>query len=329
MNLNFIKRLFGWSDCHNFPQEKCIIVFIHTSYWDSFTYFLYKISSYGSNLCALVQPKLSRWYYRPFTYLLDCIYAPPNENKNSNSIEYIVREMNKISNPMLCISPKGTCSKREWRTGYYHIAKRLQCKIYPLFINYSTRTMTIGEPVDPSITDVQESTRTLQEQLSNHSVLYNELSEVTIHDSKCCPYELILPFDFCAISTLSFMPCVISLFANGQVIRGILSLITTIFAYYYHLQKEGTLYSHENIMKFQKIEGHMAKLCILSHIIENVYKYRRLEPIFYLSFIIGIFFYKNSIPRGISPIRGKYVIFHSIYHILVGIAGYSLTIQQE
>jgi predicted membrane channel-forming protein YqfA (hemolysin III family) len=82
-------------------------------------------------------------------------------------------------------------------------------------------------------------------------------------------------------------------------------------------------------MQFQKIEGQLAKICIISHIIENIYKYRRLDPLFYMSFIIGIFFYKNAIPRGINPKRGKYVLFHSIYHILVGIAGYSLAIQQE
>ena len=329
MNLNFVKRLFGWSECTKFPDEKCIIVFIHTSYWDIFTFFLYKISSYGVNLCTLVQPKLSNWYYRPLTYLLDCIYAPPNENKNSNSIQNIVSELKKRTNPMLCMSPKGTCIKREWRTGYYYIAKQLECKIYPLFINYSTRTMTIGEPVDPSIIDVEESTRTLQEQLSTHSVLYNELSEVTINDSKCCPYEALLPFDLCAVSTLSFLPCVLSLFSNGQYYRGCLSLVTTVFAYYYHLQKEGTIFSYDYIMQFQKIEGQLAKICIISHIIENMYKYRRLDPLFYMSFIIGIFFYKNAIPRGINPKRGKYVIFHSIYHILVGIAGYSLAIQQE
>jgi hypothetical protein len=43
--------------------------------------------------------------------------------------------------------------------------------------------------------------------------------------------------------------------------------------------------------------------------------------------MIGIFFYKNAVPRGITPKRGKYVIFHSIYHILLGIAGYSLAMQ--
>jgi len=330
MHFNFIKRLFGWSECVKFPRERCVIVFIHTSYWDIFTYFLYKISSCGSNLSTLVQPKLKKWYYTPFTYILNCIYAPPNENKNSNSIQQIVNEMKQMgANTMLCMSPKGTCSKREWRSGYYYIAKQLQCKIYPLCIDYSDRRVIIGEPVDPSIVDLEQSTTFLQEQLSKHTPLYNQLSEISINAINYCPYESLLPFDFCAVSSFAFLPCVLTLFVNEQYARGILSLITVLFSYYYHLQREGCYFSYDHILSFQKIEGHLAKICILSHIIENLYVYGRLEPVFYMSFIGGLFFYTNSIPRGTSLCRGKYTIFHSCHHLLAGIAGYSLATQKH
>lgn len=328
MRLNFIKRLFGWSECINIPREKCVIVFLHTSYWDIFTYFLYKISSYGCNFCALVQPKLSKWYYRPFTSLLNCVYAPPNENKNSDSIQHIIANVTQMCEmPMLHISPKGTCSKREWRTGYYYIAKQMKCKIYPLCINYSTRTITLGEPVDPTNVECEQSTKILQEQLSKHTTLYNEYSEVSINDENGCPYDSLLPFDFCALSTLAFLPCVFTLFVNEQYYRGTASLITVLFAYYYHLQREGCCYSSNILSLFQKMEGTMAKLCIISHILENLYIYGHLDSLFYMSFMIGFFFYKNSVPRGTRVIRGKYAIFHSCYHILTGIAGYSLAKQ--
>lgn len=330
MHFNFIKRLFGWSECEKFPRERCVIVIIHTSYWDIFTYFLYKISSCGSNVCTLVQPKLKKWYYTPFTYILNCIYAPPNENKNSNSIQHIVKEITQLGdNSMLCISPKGTCSKREWRSGYYYIAKQLQCKIYPLCIDYSERRVIIGEPVDPSIVDLEQSTTFLQEQLRKYTPLYNELSEIDINANNYCPYESLLPFDFCTLSTLAFLPCVFTLFVNEQYYRGTASLITVLFAYYYHLYREGCYFSYDSILPFQRIEGYMAKLCIISHIIENLYLYGRLEPVFYMSFITGLFFYKNSVPRGTSISRGKYAIFHSFFHILTGIAGYSLATQKH
>jgi hypothetical protein len=328
MRLNFVKHLFGWNECTTQPKEKCVFVFLHTSYWDMFIYMLYRISTYGYNTCVLVQPKLSKWYYKPLTSVCRCIFAPPNENKNSNSIQYIVDEVNKMNDmPQLCMSPKGTCSRREWRSGYYYIAKNMNCKIYPLSMNYSTRTVVIGEPVDPSIVDLDQSTKILQEQLSKHSALYNHLSETPINDVDFCPYESLLPFDFCAISAFSFLPCVFALFFNGHFYRGSISLLTTMFAVYYHLQREGCYYSHDKLCFFQKIEGYMAKICIISHIIENLYVYRRLDPVFYMSFIIGLFFYTNSIPRGSSKHRGKYAVFHSIYHILVGIAGYSLATQ--
>lgn len=330
MKLNFIKFLFGWSECTTFPNERCILVFLHTSYWDMFTYLLYRISSYGENMCVLVQPKLSKWYYKPLTWICNCIYAPPNENKNSNSIEHIVNEINKIhEKAALCMSPKGTCSKREWRTGYYYIAKNLNCKIYPLCLDYSARTAIIGDPVDPSIVDLEQTTQLLQEQLNKHSVLYRELSETPINDVNYCPYETLLPFDFCAITTLSFLPCVFTLLANEQYYRGYGCLITTLFAFYYHLQCEGCNYSYDKLRFFQKIEGNMAKLCIVTHIMENLYTYGRLDPIFYMSLVIGLFFYTNAIPRGTSKQRGKYAIFHSFYHILTGIAGYSLATQKS
>lgn len=330
MKLNFIKRLFGWNECTTIPREKGVFVFLHTSYWDMFVYMLYRISSYGEPFCVLVQPKLSKWYYRPITRICNCIYAPPNENKNSNSLEHIVNETNKINHkPMLCMSPKGTCSKREWRSGYYYIAKNMNCKIYPLSINYSTRTVTIGVPVDPSIVSLEQSTEILQEQLSKHTVLYKELSEAPINDIHYCPYESLLPFDFCAISTLSFLPCVFTLLANEHYYRGGISLITTIFAFYYHLQYEGCNYSYDKLRFFQKIEGNLAKICIVTHIMENLYIYGRLDPVFYMSLGIGLFFYKNAVPRGTTVCRGKYAIFHSFYHILTAIAGYSLATQKH
>lgn len=330
MKLNFIKFLFGWSECTTFPDERCVLVFLHTSYWDMFTYLLYRISSYGENLCVLVQPKLSKWYYKPLTWICNCIYAPPNENKNSNSIEHIVHEINKIGDMVqLCMSPKGTCSKREWRSGYYYIAKNLNCKIYPLCLDYSARTAIIGDPVDPSIVDLEQTTQLLQEQLNKHSVLYRELSETPMNDVNCCPYETLLPFDFCAITTLSFLPCVFTLLANEQYYRGYGCLITTLFAFYYHLQHEGCNYSYDKLRFFQKIEGNIAKLCIVTHIIENLYTYGRLDPVFYMSLVIGLFFYTNAIPRGTSKQRGKYAIFHSFYHVLTGIAGYSLATQKS
>ena len=85
MKLNFIKYLFGWKEI-KLPDEPCILVYGHTSYWDAFFYFLYRISSYGENMYILVQPKLSKWYYRPFALLLNMIFAPPIENKSNNTL---------------------------------------------------------------------------------------------------------------------------------------------------------------------------------------------------------------------------------------------------
>lgn len=111
MRLNFIKHLFGWKEIDFSITEPCIIVSGHTSYWDAFVYFLFRISTYGENIYVLGQPKLSKWYFRPISLLLNIIYAPPSENKKNNSLKEIVKifsskPSSKNAPKMLFLSPK-------------------------------------------------------------------------------------------------------------------------------------------------------------------------------------------------------------------------------
>ena len=78
----------------------------------------------------------------------------------------------------------------------------------------------------------------------------------------------------------------------------------------------------------QEIEGIYAKVMVISHIGENLYTFGYLPSTFYFTFLVGLFFYKNGTPRGFSN-RGKYVIFHSIHHILISVSMYILAIQNK
>ena len=46
--------------------------------------------------------------------------------------------------------------------------------------------------------------------------------------------------------------------------------------------------------------------------------------VFYLLITLGLFFYYMSTHRDNDLVRGKYVISHSFYHILVGIAAFAM-----
>ena len=39
--LKYLRQLLGWKDPINIPQESCVIVCGHTSYWDAFISILY------------------------------------------------------------------------------------------------------------------------------------------------------------------------------------------------------------------------------------------------------------------------------------------------
>jgi len=334
MRLNFIKHLFGWSEFdYTSIQEPCVVVYAHTSYWDAFFYFLYRISSYGENFCVLVQPSISKWYFRPISLLLNMVFAPPNENKNSNStktITEIIRNMpsSKTSPKCFILSPKGTCSKREWRSGYYYIAKELNYKIYPICIDYTERKCFVGKPVNPNEMSLEECSSNLQKQLGQHRGLYIEQSEFEINDPNACPYECLLPFDLCMATTYTFIPYLISLINYQHYYRFGASLPLFFYCLFYHYKKEGAHLNQQTAKLFQEIEANYAKVMGISHVVENLYTFGYLPSTFYLTLLVGLFFYKNGTPRGFSN-RGKYVIFHSIHHILISVSMYSLAIQNK
>lgn len=331
MKLDFVKYLFGWKEVKLPYDEPCILVYAHTSYWDSFFIFLYRISSYGENMYILVQPKLSKWYYRPFAVLLNMIFAPPIENKNNNTFNLIVKNFNdkptsKHAHKILVLSPKGTCSKKEWRSGYYYIAKELNYKIYPLCIDYTNRTPIFGSPVNPNTMSLDECTIHLQKQLGQYRGLNLENAEFEITDKCSCPYECLFPFDFCMTTMYLFIPCLLKLLENGSYYRFTSSFILFVYACFYHHENEGVDYDPQMMQLIQQGEGLFAKVMMISHIIENLYTFGHLNSIFYFTLTVGLFFYKNGTPRG-NKNRGKYAVFHSIHHILFAICTYSLASQ--
>lgn len=330
--MNYIKNFFGWKDCPNPPKEPCVLVFCHTSYWDAFVAMLYIFAYNGRNIYCVTQPKLAKWYYYPFAKLLHAIFAPPNEQKNSNSLKSIVSQFqskptSEKAKRMLIIAPKGTCAKREWRSGYYYIAKELNYKVYPYCMDLTNREIHFGEPVDPSTMSLEECTNNLQQQLSKYRVMNMENAEMEIKECCGCPYESLFPFDMCLVSLLFFIPYLINCYTIGLQFQFIISLINVLFAYVYHYEKEGTIHHHVKMKYYQKIEGNMAKFCVTSHILYNLYTFGHLTNMFYILFFTGLFFYFNSIPRGFSRERGKYAILHPIHHIFLALSAYELSLQ--
>ena len=329
IRMTIINRLFGWKDLEGIPQEPSIFVIGHSSFWEIFVLMLYIWTPGFRNVYTIVKPALSAWYFKPFVYICNLIFAPPLETRNNNSVEQISKFIETLPNDdinkrFIVISPKGTIQKKEWRTGYYYIAKRLNVPIYPVFFDFTHRRIEFGTPVNPSQITCEDATANLQKQLGQFRVIHMENAEYEIHDPHGCPYESILPFDMCCVSLLTFIPYLFIIYMKSLYFQFGFALITICYAWIYHLMYEGTIFQPKKATFIQKTESYLAHTAIISQIIHTIYYTGTLSSMFLVLMAISLFFYTNSIPRGLSLRRNKYAVYHSVYHILIGCAAYSL-----
>lgn len=321
-----MNSVFGWSDIDptTIPSEPSMFLVSHSSYWDILVVWLFSFTPGFRNVYSIAKPQFREWYYWPVRSQMNFIYAPRLEERGTGSIDVIYSQFEAIqeTSKHILLSPKGTIQKRPWRSGYYYLAKKAGLKIYPLLINYSYRTISIGDPVDPTRVELQEATESLQKQLGTLRVIAMENAEYEIHDPSACPYECLFSFDLCCVSLLSFIPYTIGLLFQGYTVQLGLTVASVVVAWKYHLDYEGTRSSNPRL--YQRVEANLAIATMVNHAAYYLYVHRTLPHIFFLCFFIGIFFYLNSIPRGFGSQRGKYVIFHSFYHIITAIAAFSL-----
>lgn len=324
-----INQLLGWQDIdpRALPSTPAVVLVSHSSYWDIFVVWLFSFTPGFKNLHSIAKPQFRAWYYWPIRCQMRFLYASRLEDKGAGTTHTLLHQFESLpstaANPKhILLSPKGTTQNKPWRSGYYYFAKGAGLKIYPLILDYSTRTITLGTPIDPATTQLEDATAALQQQLGQVRVINPENAEYPIHDPHGCPYESMFPFDMCCVSLLTFIPYWIALLQQGFYSQAALTLACVATAWKYHLDHEG---SHSpNPAAYQRIEANLAIATMVHHVAHTLWSRGSLPPIFLLSFCIGGFYYLNSIPRGTRSRRGKYVVYHSFYHIMVAIAAYSL-----
>jgi hypothetical protein len=324
-----INKLFGWQDIDSatIPSMPAVFLVSHSSYWDIFVVWLFSFTPGFKNLHSIAKPQFRAWYYWPIRSQMRFLYASRVEDKGAGTTQSLLHQFETLpstaANPKhILLSPKGTTQNKPWRSGYYYFAKGAEMKIYPLILNYSTRIITIGTPIDPAATQLEDATAALQQQLGQTRVINLEAAEYPIHDPHGCPYESMFPFDMCCVSLLTFIPYWIALLQQGFYSQAALTLACVTTAWKYHLDHEG---SHSaNPAAYQRIEANLAIVTMAHHLAHHVWLRGSLPSIFLLTFAIGGFYYLNSIPRGFLPRRGKYVVYHSFYHMMVAIAAFSL-----
>jgi len=143
-------RALGWRLEGRFPDlpKFVIIVAPHTSNWD-FPVGIAAKMALRLQVTFLAKNSLFRF---PLGILMRGFGGMPVDRSASNDlVKGIVSEFARRDHLVLVIAPEGTRKKVErWRTGFYHIARGANVPIVPVALDWGTRTVRIGKPVQPT-----------------------------------------------------------------------------------------------------------------------------------------------------------------------------------
>jgi len=148
--------IMGWHlpnehEVHRITKyDRIVLVFSHSSYWDFFIMALY-VLAYPNDLHRL-RTLISPGPFKYANFLMRYIGGIPAtsvHDREQGSVTRIVGELQKCEKPIFLISPKGTLTKHEWRSGYYHIAQQLNCSIRVVGVDYDKKDIVLGRPYSP------------------------------------------------------------------------------------------------------------------------------------------------------------------------------------
>ena len=314
-----LETILGWEKLSNYPTEKGVIVFSHTSYWDFIVWLMY----FKKSLFILINPGYYTWATKWIYVLLHCIPSTPLENRNGGLIGQLVERF-RHKNESICLSPKGTIKKKPWRSGYYHLARELGVKIYPLVIDYENRKGWFGEPCNPN----NNTEPWCQEFLVNQfktGVDFNVENLEYLHPYNAVlqnPYERLFPFDFCLVSLLLFLPQIFILLIHNYYLLGGMSCVAFTNAFVYHYYHEG---NKKNIKWIRLLEVGSVYSTFFLILLKAIPYYKTLSYSCYSTLLLGYFFLRCGYKRDSTKKRGKYHIYHSIFHILGALGTLQLT----
>lgn len=141
---------FGWKLRGDFPAlEKAVLVAApHTSNWDGIN-MLATAGYYRVKLRWMGKKSLTTG---PFGWLIKWLGCVPIDRSAANDVVKTMSEALAASDRMiLAIPPEGTRSTaREWKTGFYHIARGAGVPLVLSVLDYGTTTVSLAAVIHPS-----------------------------------------------------------------------------------------------------------------------------------------------------------------------------------
>ena len=143
-------KIFKFKVKGNFPINKklIVLVFPHTSNWD----FIVAIGV-RTLLCEEINFVIKKEYYNFLTtnFFNSLGGRPIDRSGNMNSVEKISEMFKNNEIFRIAIAPEGTRKPVDnWKTGFYHIALKANCKILPVAFDWKKREVKIFEVFTPT-----------------------------------------------------------------------------------------------------------------------------------------------------------------------------------
>ena len=141
----FSGALWGWSVEGEFPNypKMMLAAAPHTSNWD-FLMFLYAI------LSKRVQPNVMgkhTLFWWPLSAIMSFLgVVPIDRTQKGGVVEQGIEYFNSVDKTIILVTPEGTRSyRKDWKSGFYHIAWGAKVPLILCKVNFHTRTIFIGE----------------------------------------------------------------------------------------------------------------------------------------------------------------------------------------
>ena len=120
----------------------------HTSKWELFIFSLYKFNEKFQRGVIVMAPQYHAMLGKYAKYI-DCIPSTKLEDKNKGFVKKTANYLreNKDKYDWIIIAPEGSLKAKEWRSGYYWLAKELGWEIRVTGLDFENLNTWISKPI--------------------------------------------------------------------------------------------------------------------------------------------------------------------------------------
>ncbi len=157
-----MNSLFGWKDLSPklrkwFNQlDKAVVLFPHTSRWDTFTILTYTMvcTELHNRIWVMIRrSKINKiadqYLYSKYFRMLDAPTLEEYAEGQRGFIKRVIKTFQKESKYLIFMSPEGGTLPRPWKSGYYILARELEIPITVVGFDYVEHRITAKILIKP------------------------------------------------------------------------------------------------------------------------------------------------------------------------------------